>query len=113
MTGFLDPPLFFFFHGNKTYGYLATCHPELLLRKTINCLIVYHFTLRQPSRIGWETPENYPVLHALTLSCKVFRIYDNFAVIRLFHVVVIVFSLLMIIFAIILETKRDLKLQYI
>ena len=92
-------------------GCLKTCHPERLLCKAINCSILL-FTWLIPTLVYWlEDCRNYHVLCDLILSCKIFHIYDNSPVVWLFHIIVIVFfcSLFMIIFAIILAKKRDIK----
>ena len=94
-------------------GCLTTCCPKQLLRKIINCSIVHRFALPVTTPAQWPgDSRNHHVLRALVLSCKIFRIYDSFTAIWLFDVIVMVFLLFMIIFAIILAKKRDIKLKY-
>ena len=94
-------------------GCLTTCCPKQLLRKIINCSIVHRFALPVTTPAQWPgDSRNHHVLRALVLSCKIFCIYDSFTAIWLFDVIVMVFLLFMIIFAIILAKKRDIKLKY-
>ena len=93
-AGFLDPPLFFSSMEVRLNGCLTTCHPERLLRKTINCSIVPRFALLMSTVAHWPgDSRNYHVLRALKLSSKIFCIYVNPPAVWLFHAVVIVFSL--------------------
>ena len=57
MTGFVDLPVFFSTIEVRLNGCLATCHPESLLRKTING------SLLMLSFVHWpEELRNYHVL---------------------------------------------------
>ena len=73
-------------------GCLAPCHPERLLRKTINYSILHRFVLLMPTLAHWlEESRNYHVLRALISSCQIFLIFDNYFAVWLFHVIVIVY----------------------
>ena len=83
------------------------------LHKTINCSIPHRFTLLSPTLAHWPgDSRNYHVLHELILSYKIFRIYDNSPLVYLFYAIVIILCLFMIIFAITLANKSNIKLQY-
>ena len=91
VAGFLDPPVFLSSMEVRPDGCL-TCHPERLLRKTINRSIVHCFALLMTTLAHWpEGSRNYHVLRALMLPCKIFHIYDNSPAVWLFHVIIIVF----------------------
>ena len=73
-------------------GCLETCHSERLLRKTINCSILHRFALVMPAlALLPDRSRNYHALHALILSCQIFRIYTRCSTIWLFHIKFIVY----------------------
>ena len=56
-------PAFFSTMEVRLNGCLATCHPERLLRKKINCSVLHRFALLRPTVVDWpEELRNYHVL---------------------------------------------------
>ena len=78
------PVFFFYYRSKRLSGCFATCNPERLLCNA-NSLVIPTLSLLR------EEPRNYDVLRALILSCQIFDIYDNYSLIWLFHVIVIIY----------------------
>ena len=56
---------------------------------TLSYSIVHRFALLMPTLAHWpRDSRNYHVFRALTLPYEIFRIYDNFPAVWLFHVIV-------------------------
>ena len=70
-AGFLDPPLFCSSSMEvRLNGCLTTCHPDRLLRKTINCSILNRFALLMPTLSHWpgDSPNYAHYFYPVKLS---------------------------------------------
>ena len=98
VTGVLDSPLCCSFISSGR-----------LSHKAIHRSILDRFSQLMPTLPHWLGGYcNYHVLPGIILSCKISRIYDNSPALCLFHAIVIIFFLFILIFAIILVSRRDM-----
>ena len=79
----------------KRHGYLTICHADQLLHKKINCSVLHRFGLSLLTLVHWpRDTRNFHALRVLTLSSKIFTIYNNSPAVFVFRTIAIIFFLL-------------------